>query len=367
MFKCKNCNSYQKRYIGYLDNQPYCRKCILLKEKTFEVKNYQPNKEYHAKLTYDLTKTQQKAAKEILSFIKQGKSVLVDAVCGAGKTEIVYTTIEYFLNQGKKIGFTIPRKDVVIELYHRLKKDYPQVDVIAVYGNHTQKLEGQIIVLTTYQLYRYHQHFDLLILDEADAFPFYNRLFLKRSCKGPIIYLSATFNTWYLKKIPQQVQVHRRFHNVDLPIPKIILTLPFLQNKYLIQSLKKFKAIKKQVLIFVPTIFIGKVLAKKLTIPFVYAGLSSKQQIVDDFKNKQFSFLLTTTILERGITIDDIQVIIYQAEHYLFDLKTLVQICGRVGRKKAHPNGEIIFICSQKTLAIKSCLKTLKSKNNTIV
>ena len=154
---------------------------------------------------------------------------------------------------------------------------------------------------------------------------------------------------------------------MDLPIPKIILTLPFLQNKYLIQSLKKFKAIKKQVLIFVPTIFIGKALAKKLTIPFVYAGLSSKQQIVDDFKNKQFSFLLTTTILERGITIDDIQVIIYQAEHYLFDLKTLVQICGRVGRKKAHPNGEIIFICSQKTLAIKSCLKTLKSKNNTIV
>ena len=182
-----------------------------------------------------------------------------------------------------------------------------------------------------------------------------------------MIDLSATFNTWYLKKIPQQVQVHRRFHNVDLPIPKIILTLPFLQNKYLIQSLKKFKAIKKQVLIFVPTIFIGKALAKKLTIPFVYAGLSSKQQIVDDFKNKQFSFLLTTTILERGITIDDVQVIVYQAEHSLFDLKTLVQICGRVGRKKAHPNGEIIFICSQKTLAIKSCLKTLKSKNNTIV
>ncbi len=367
MFTCKNCNHHQKRYIGYLHGKPYCRKCILLKEKELTLKNYQANGNYHAKISYELTKTQKNAAKAILNFVQHNQSVLVDAVCGAGKTEIVYEAIEYYLNQGKKIGFTIPRKDVVIELYQRLKKDYPDVEVIAVYGQHTQILEGQIIILTTYQLYRYHQHFALLILDEADAFPFYNSLFLKRSCKGPIIYLSATFDRHFLKKIPQQVHVNRRFHNCDLPLPKVIKTFSFLQYFILKKELKKIKQEKKQVLIFVPTIYVGTILSKKLSIPFVHASLPSKNVLVEQFKQKKFLFLLTTSILERGITIDDVQVIIYQTQHPLFDLKTLIQICGRVGRKKAHPDGKIIFICTQKTLAIKTCLKTLQSKNNTIV
>ena len=106
----------------------------------------------------------------------------------------MYQSIEYFVNLNKKVGFAIPRKDVVIEIYDRLKKDYKDIKVISVYGNHNDIIDGQLIVLTTHQLFRYKNYFDLLILDEADAFPYYKNdllnSFLKNSCKGPIVYLS---------------------------------------------------------------------------------------------------------------------------------------------------------------------------------
>ena len=365
MFICDKCKNSDSKYIGYKNNQPYCRKCILLKTKEFENKKYDQCHLIKAAISYSLTSTQQTASNKILSFVKKGQSVLVNAVCGAGKTELMYATMEYFLNQGKKVGFCIPRKDVVIEIYQRLKKDYPSISIVSVYGSHTQELDGQIIVLTTYQLYRYQQHFDLLILDEADAFPYYNAYFLKRSTKGIIVYLSATFTKKFLKDIKNHVEVNRRFHQYDLPIPQIKLCFSFQFLKTLTIYLNKFNRESKQVLIFVPTRKIGKELSKKLNIPFVYSNDNQKQRIIQQFKLHQIHFLITTTILERGITIEDVQVIVYKANHFLFDFKTLVQISGRVGRKAKHPDGNIIFISNKKTHAMKLCIQTLKAKNAT--
>ena len=96
----------------------------------------------------------------------------------------------------------------------------------AVYGGNTNDLEGQLVVLTTHQLFRYKNYFDLLILDEADAFPYYKdellNNFLKSSVKGPIVYLSATIKDDYKKECKNIVYVNRRFHNYDLPVPKVI-------------------------------------------------------------------------------------------------------------------------------------------------
>lgn len=367
MFRCKKCNNSDSRYIGYINNTPYCRKCILLKDKPITSLQDSKQKNIKANIDYALTEAQQKASKEILSFIKKNESVAVDAVCGAGKTELIYESIEFFLNQNKKVGFVIPRKDVVIEIYSRLKKDYHMVNVTSVYGGNTDNLNGQIIVLTAYQLYRYDNFFDLIILDECDAFPFYNTFFLKRASKGVIIYLSATFETSFIKQIKNRVVVNKRFHNHKLPIPIIKRSISFFNIIILKKQINDFKLLNKQVLIFIPTIEIGKQISKHLNIPFVYSYLFNKQVYIDKFKSKKINILLTTSILERGITIDDVQVIVFKADHYVYDYKTLIQICGRVGRKKTHPDGKIIFICTAKTEAIKKCIKTLNLKNSTIV
>lgn len=53
--------------------------------------------------------------------------------------------------------------------------------------------------------------------------------------------------------------------------------------------------------------------------------------------------LITTTILERGVTFDAVSVIVYGANHRVFTSSTLVQIAGRVDRRQEFNYGEVLF------------------------
>ena len=72
-------------------------------------------------LSFNLSAEQKKSPKTI-RISCTGKSVLLEAVCGAGKTEIVYETISLNLKQNKKIGFAISRRQVVLEIAERLRR-----------------------------------------------------------------------------------------------------------------------------------------------------------------------------------------------------------------------------------------------------
>ena len=98
-----------------------------------------------------------------------GRDSLVHAVCGAGKTEIVLCVFELALKRGLQCGFAVPRRDVAIELHGRLASAFPGIRCTLVHGGRTKELTGDLIVLTTHQLYRYERYFDLLVADEIDA------------------------------------------------------------------------------------------------------------------------------------------------------------------------------------------------------
>lgn len=302
-------------------------------------------------------------------YIKKNKSVIVNAVCGAGKTELVYSSIEYVLNKGLKVAFAIPRKDVVIEIFNRLKHDYPNVKMCCVYGGHNEVLNASLVVLTTHQLFRYKNYFDLLILDEADAFPYYNNkelnYYLNKSVNGPIIYLSATIKDSFYKQCKNIVYVNKRFHNKDLPVPKVKRYFFFNKMKVLKDTIKTIN--DKPLLIFVPTISIGKMLSKKTGYQFVYSSLINKEKYIELFKNKKIKVLITTLILERGVTFKNVQVIVYDADHAIFDVSSLIQISGRVGRKIDAPSGNVYFLLSKKTDSVKKCIKQILTKNKAIV
>ena len=127
---------------------------------------------------------------------KKGIDSLVYAVCGSGKTEICLQIIKYAINCGDKVAFALPRRDVAIELHNRLKEIFNFNKVICLYGGHTKDKEGDIIVLTTHQLYRYRQYFSLIILDEIDAFPFKDDPILHsmfyQALSGHYVMMSAT-------------------------------------------------------------------------------------------------------------------------------------------------------------------------------
>ena len=107
----------------------------------------------------------------------------------------------------------------------------------------------------------------------------------------------------------------------------------------------------------------GLYLESQLKYPFVYSSFEEKQIYIDRFKRKEINILITTSILERGITFFDVQVIVYEANHPLFDCSSLIQISGRVGRKLKAPTGKIYFLATSKNDAIKQCIKTIKEKN----
>ena len=67
--------------------------------------------------------------------------------------------------------------------------------------------------------------------------------------------------------------------------------------------------------------------------------------------------------MERGVTIKDVQVIVFQADHAVYDSHALVQISGRVGRKSDAPEGNVYFICEEITKHIKTAVNDIKRSN----
>ena len=84
------------------------------------------------------------------------------------------------------------------------------------------------------------------------------------------------------------------------------------------------------------------------------------------FKNGKYDYLITTAVLERGVTIKNLQVIIYNADHELYDEHALIQISGRVGRKYDAPKGEVIFLVDKITNEIKRTISTIEDKNKSL-
>lgn len=80
-------------------------------------------------------------------------------------------------------------------------------------------------------------------------------------------------------------------------------------------------------------------------------------------RNEELDFLITTTILERGVTFPGIDVIVLKADDEIFSAAALVQIAGRVGRNSDRPTGRVLFYCQSKSGNIKSCDQQIKLMN----
>lgn len=75
----------------------------------------------------------------------------------------------------------------------------------------------------------------------------------------------------------------------------------------------------------------------------VHAEDPERKEKVLKLRQQEIPGLLTTTILERGITIRNVQVAVVGAESSIFTANALIQIAGRVGRHQDFPNGDVRF------------------------
>ena len=376
MFVCPRCGNKEEKYIGFKNGEPYCRKCIIFSgEEAKDIPH--PPKKAPLSLAYKLSEEQSELSRRIVENFVKGVDTLVYAVCGSGKTEISYGVLAYAISHGLRAGFALPRRDVVIELYWRMMKAFPNNKIVAVYGDHHRRLEGDIVILTTHQLYRYPDYFDLLVMDEIDAFPFNGNDVLialyKKSLRGHCVLMSATPSKAILKEFHKKnhevLELMTRFHKKPIPVPKVNLSIPLFQTLKIIKKLREYKKEGKPCFVFAPTIVLCESLYEKVSLAvkngsYVHSERPDKENVIDDFKKGKLDFLITTSVLERGVTIKNLQVLVFHADNKsIYDSSTLIQISGRVGRKMDSPSGEVVFFAQKQTEEMCDAIRKIEHYN----
>jgi len=396
---CNRCLNNDAEYFSTFkykkSNITYCRKCLDFGMISNETKLYRtpskhqiPPKIGVLNKDFQLSFLQERASNFSMDILNKGQTGIVWAVCGAGKTEMMFESIAEALTTGKRVCWAIPRSDVVIDLAPRIKTAFPNAKVVTLHGNSEEKADyGDIVVTTVHQMIRFYEAFDFLIIDEVDAFPYtFDEMLVriaKRACKpdAATVYLSATPSRSDQVKIKNgslpSCIIPARYHLYPLDIPKYKWCSNFYKqvakNKIPEQAKawinRKVKA-KRRALLFVPTIDCGlkfQTSLKKrmnLSIDFVYSSDPDRLDKVARFKQGDGQFLITTMILERGVTIPNIDVAIFSAEHDIYEESALVQISGRVGRNPKWPTGEIIYFHHGITKAMEDAKSQIINMNS---
>ncbi|MEH7504212.1 DEAD/DEAH box helicase [Neobacillus drentensis] len=397
---CSRCgNKDPQRFASYPcsrcgENCLYCRHCIMMGRISnctplIGWSGPVPNTHLPSKIKHwqgTLSKGQQEASDHVIEAIQQNDEHLVWAVCGAGKTEVLFAGIEAALAAKKRICIATPRTDVVLELTPRLKAAFPDIQVASLYGGSEDRHQyASLTIATTHQLLRFYQAFDAIILDEVDAFPYTVEESLQyaaiqaRKPTSAMIYLTATPNEKWQRECRTGKRpfttIPARFHRHPLPVPEFVWCGNWqkqLQKNKLPPTVYRWISTRiqqnKQALVFFPHITLMEkalpILHKYASsIEAVHAEDPDRKEKVQRMRSKQTPLLLTTTILERGVTFPNIDVAVVGAEDAIFSESALVQIAGRAGRSKDHPDGVVTYFHYGKTEEMLKARKQIVSMN----
>nr|WP_263314006.1 DEAD/DEAH box helicase family protein [Mammaliicoccus sp. Marseille-Q6498] len=365
-YQCNQCTNHDQAlffqyYCHHCQKQTtYCRCCINL-GKVQSCKDIYMIESNHVatdglyQLNFELSPQQQIASSKVQAAISNYENLLLYAVTGAGKTEMIFEGISKARQRGDNVAVVSPRVDVVKEVYLRLKDAFKDESIDLLYEGQFAQYESTFVVSTVHQLMRYYQHFDVVIVDEVDAFPLEmdNQLMttIKKAAskKSSHIYLTATPNQTLLSMFtPQQIiKLPARYHGHPLP------TLEFYYNdvkekrlnQKLLKTLRRQIDMERKTFVFFHDIeYMKKVFQIYKNhfenIEYVSSEDEMRHEKVSRLRNDEIDIMFTTTILERGVTLANLDVIIVRTD--TFTSSAIVQIAGRVGRKLSCPTGKVI-------------------------
>ena len=391
-YHCFRCGSLIDQKLWKLSKEVlYCRACIQLgrirsdqKLYTIAQRDFEGQEVLNWKGT--LTSYQQEVSDGLIKAVKEGKNALVHAVTGAGKTEMMYQVVATAIKSGQAVCIATPRIDVCIELYGRMKEDF-SCSISLLHGESDPYFRTPLVIATTHQLLKFYRAFDLLIIDEVDAFPFVDNPMLYKAAQNAIkkggntLYLTATSTDVLDKKVKKKEIIHyslpRRFHGNPLVVPEIKWVSKMREKiekgripYELLQLIKKQRQTHYPLLIFVSEIELGQQFKENIKkyfpkekVGFVSSQTQDRLRIVEEFRNKEKTILVSTTILERGVTFPLVDVFVLESNHRLFTKSALVQISGRVGRSKERTTGQLLFLSDGITKEMKKAIKEIKQMN----
>lgn len=393
---CQRCGQCTTKKIAALPNgEFYCPQCINLGRVSTLNKFYhvpEPNQFQVIEpiLTWHghLSALQERAATMVAARMTAHRHQLLWAVTGAGKTEMMFRGLTAALKRGERLAIASPRVDVCLELYPRLQAAFQNTEMVLLHGRQEQPYHyAQLTVCTTHQLLRFYHAFDNLVVDEVDAFPYAaNPVLLyatnqaiKRT--GGCLYLTATPGATLLRQVRSKqlavTYLPLRYHGYLLPEIHLRLAhnwrhslvqchLPY----NLVREMQKSLLVNHRFLLFIPHVrdlpkFKQAIKNSFIQARFTTVHASDPKRLtkVQGMRDGQYDFLVTTTIMERGVTFPEIDVFVLGADDPVFSTAALVQIAGRAGRAASRPTGKVLFWISSPCQRVRKAVRQIQFMN----
>lgn len=379
---------FEELFILQLRNQlAKSREAGIPKRKTLQI----PTQEleiYEASLPFQLTNSQKKAVKEILTDLQSGKPMnrLLQGEVGSGKTIVgSFAILTTFLN-GFQSALMAPTEILAQQHYQTLNKFLgKRIKIGLVTSSNKYKGEDFDVLVGTHALLNKDlpfENLDLIVVDEQQRFGVAQRSFLRT--KG----IAPNFLTMTATPIPRTLAL-TVYGELEISVIEELPSKRKSIKTYFVPRIKResaynfiSKEINKggQAFILCPLIdqsetltsvkaatsefaTLQKEVFKEFKLGLLHGKLKSKEKekIIEDFRKGRIQILVTTPVVEVGIDIPTASVIAIEAAER-FGLSSLHQLRGRVGR------GERQSYCllfteknDEKTL---SRLKLMEKSNN---
>ncbi len=322
-------------------------------------------KGFISKFGFEFTDGQKKAVNEIYTDLKSPfiMNRLLQGDVGSGKTAVCFTAIFSAVKSGYQAVILAPTEVLAMQNYTLVKKYFSEYNSVFLSGSVSQKDKKQIkqnikdglvdIVVGTHAVLESNVEFKNLVLcvcDEQQRFGVAQRSSLSSKGESPdVLVMSATpiprtlslifygdldISTIYDKPI-NRATVKTNI----VPYSKYQGMLAFIDNeiskeRQIYFVCPKIEGDDEGTLISVTELYQELVsILPNAKIGLLHGKLKDKEktQIMQDFKNKKYDALCSTTVIEVGVDVPNATVmVIYNAER--FGLSQLHQLRGRVGR-----------------------------------
>ena len=357
--------AFDEIFSTFLVNSEIRKKIKKVKKKN-KIINLDIQNSIINKLEFSLTKDQTKTLIEINQDLASNKKMfrLLQGDVGSGKTIVSLISALNTINSGFQVAVMAPTEILARQHYNLAKKIYPKnikIEIISSKSDYKNKKEilnnlknNEInIIFGTHAIFQKKVLFGklgLIVIDEQHKFGVNQRK--KLSDKGgddcDVLLMTATpiprtltmtiYGDMDISIIREKPKKRKPIKTYSKPENKIDEVLKFISKEIkignqvfwvcpLIEESKKLdhsSAIKKFK-------YLNKKFPNNVSLLHGKTNIQEKEQILNNFLNKKFQILVSTTIIEVGIDFPNANVIIIENANK-FGLSQLHQLRGRVGR-----------------------------------
>ena len=388
--------AFDEIFSTFLVNSEIRKKIKKVKKKSKDI-NLDIQKSILNNLEFSLTKDQIKTLEEINQDLSSNKKMfrLLQGDVGSGKTIVSLISALNTINSGFQVAVMAPTEILARQHYNLAKKIYPKnikIELISGKSEYRNKKEilnklknNEInIIFGTHAIFQKKVFFGklgLIIIDEQHKFGVNQRK--KLSDKGgddcDVLLMTATpiprtltmtiYGDMDISIIKEKPKIRKLIKTYSKPESKIEEVLKFITKEIvfgnqvfwvcpLIEESKKIdhsSAIKKFE-------YLKKKFPNKVALIHGKIDIQEKEIILNNFLNKKFQILVSTTVIEVGIDFPNANVIIIENANK-FGLSQLHQLRGRVGRGDKDSTCILMFKSNLSDNARKR-IKILKESND---